>query len=35
MSYLVNGRQYIALWVGKQGMPAQLVALAVGAADSR
>jgi quinoprotein glucose dehydrogenase len=35
MSYMVNGRQYVALWVGKQGMPAQLVTLAVGAADSR
>jgi quinoprotein glucose dehydrogenase len=29
MSYAVNGKQYIAFWVGRQGMPARLVALAV------
>ena len=30
MSYMVNGRQYIALWVGRQGsMPAQLITLAL------
>jgi quinoprotein glucose dehydrogenase len=29
MTYMVNGTQYIAFWVGKQGMPAQLVALRV------
>ena len=27
MSYMVNGTQFIALWVGKQGMPAQLITL--------
>ena len=29
MSYMVNGKQYIAVWVGKQGMPAQLITLAL------
>ena len=29
MSYMVNGTQFIALWVGKQGMPAQLITLRV------
>lgn len=29
MSYAVNGRQYIAFWVGKQGMPAELTVLSV------
>lgn len=29
MSYAVGGTQYIAVWVGRQGMPARLVALAV------
>ncbi|MCX5756168.1 MAG: PQQ-binding-like beta-propeller repeat protein [Gemmatimonadetes bacterium] len=29
MSYMVDGTQYIAFWVGKQGMPAELVALRV------
>ena len=30
MSYMVNGRQYIALWVGRQPtMPAQLITLAL------
>ena len=32
MSYAVNGRQYIALWVGRQGLPAQLITLALGGA---
>jgi glucose dehydrogenase len=29
MTYMVNGVQYIALWVGRTGVPAQLVALRV------
>jgi quinoprotein glucose dehydrogenase len=30
MTYMVNGRQYVALWVGRQGsLPAQLITLAV------
>jgi quinoprotein glucose dehydrogenase len=29
MSYSVNGKQFVALWVGRPGMPAQLIALAV------
>ena len=29
MSYMVNARQYVAMWVGRQGMPAQLISLAV------
>jgi quinoprotein glucose dehydrogenase len=30
MTYMVNGRQYIALWVGRQGsLPAQLITLAL------
>jgi quinoprotein glucose dehydrogenase len=29
MTYMVNGTQYVALWVGRAGMPAQLVALRV------
>jgi hypothetical protein len=29
MSYSVGGKQYIALWVGRQGMPARLVTLAL------
>ena len=29
MSYMVNGTQFIAIWVGKQGMPAQLITLRV------
>jgi quinoprotein glucose dehydrogenase len=36
MSYMVNGRQYIALWVGRQGsLPAQLITLAVDAPAPR
>lgn len=27
MTYSVNGRQYVAVWVGRQGMPAQLITL--------
>jgi quinoprotein glucose dehydrogenase len=28
MTYMVNGKQYVALWVGRQGgMPAQLITL--------
>ncbi len=35
MSYMVNGEQYIALWVGRQGsMPAELIALSVAAAPA-
>jgi len=29
MSYMVNGTQYVAMWVGKPGLPAQLIALKV------
>ena len=30
MTYMVDGRQYIALWVGRQGsLPAQLITLAL------
>jgi quinoprotein glucose dehydrogenase len=29
MSYAVNGKQYVAVWVGRQGMPARLVTLAL------
>jgi quinoprotein glucose dehydrogenase len=29
MTYMVNGTQYVALWVGRAGMPAQLIALRV------
>jgi quinoprotein glucose dehydrogenase len=29
MSYSVNGKQYVAVWVGRQGMPARLVTLAL------
>ena len=29
MTYAVGGRQYIAFWVGKQGMPAELTVLSV------
>lgn len=29
MSYAINGKQYVAMWVGKQGMPATLITLAV------
>jgi len=32
MSYMVNGKQYVAVWVGRQGLPAQLTVLAVDAA---
>ena len=33
MSYMVNGRQYIALWVGRPGnLPAELITLGVGGA---
>ena len=36
MSYMVNGRQYIALWVGRQGsLPAQLITLALDPASPR
>jgi quinoprotein glucose dehydrogenase len=36
MTYMVNGRQYIALWVGRQGsLPAQLITLALEAPQSR
>jgi quinoprotein glucose dehydrogenase len=36
MTYMVNGRQYIALWVGQQGrLPAQLITLALEAPQSR
>ena len=29
MTYMINGKQYIAVAVGAQGVPAQLVALAL------
>jgi quinoprotein glucose dehydrogenase len=29
MTYAVNGTQYVAMWVGRQGSPAQLLTLAV------
>jgi quinoprotein glucose dehydrogenase len=36
MTYMVNGRQYVALWVGRQGsLPAQLITLALDAPQSR
>jgi quinoprotein glucose dehydrogenase len=36
MTYMVNGRQYIALWVGRQSsLPAQLITLSVDGASAR
>lgn len=36
MTYMVNGRQYVALWVGRQGsLPARLITLAVDAPQAR
>jgi hypothetical protein len=29
MTYAVNGKQYVAVWVGRQGFPARLVTLAL------
>jgi quinoprotein glucose dehydrogenase len=29
MTYAVNGKQYVAVWVGRQGLPARLVSLAL------
>jgi quinoprotein glucose dehydrogenase len=29
MSYMVNGTQYVAMWVGRPGLPGQLIALKV------
>jgi hypothetical protein len=36
MTYMVNGRQYIALWVGRQPtLPAQLITLSVDGPPTR
>jgi len=29
MSYMVNGTQFVAMWVGRPGLPSQLIALKV------